>query len=198
MRSLGWRGLRREVTLELAAALPRPSRPEVSTMSKVVLSLVASLLLTVSPALAQEPPAVEQEARAARARFEAARAALLAEAEELMVTGSHVGRGGQPGRFYNLLVDLLQGGEEQDFLELCRHEQVVVRAAGLLAMAKRFPERAVEVIEARRESEAPLEYCPSGCTPERITEGRLATIILDEDAEPLHSDGTPPVPLRKR
>jgi hypothetical protein len=184
--------------LEPAAALPRPSRPEVSTMSKVVLSLVAGLLLTVSPALAQEPAAAEQEARAIRARFEAARAALLAEAEKLMVTGSHVGRGGQPGRFYLLLVDLMEGGAEQDLLELSRHEQVVVRAAGLLALAKRFPEKAVEVIEARRESQVLLEYCPSGCTPEQITEGRLAAIILDEDAEPLDSDGTPPAPLRKR
>lgn len=167
-------------------------------MSKLVPALFAGLLLTVSAALAQDPAGAEQEAKARRARFEAARTALLAEADDLMVAGSHVGRGAQPSRFYLLLVDLMQGGEEQELRELCRHEQVVVRAAGLLAMAKRFPEQAVAVIEARRESQVPLEYCPSGCTPERITEGRLAAIILDEDAEPLDFVGTPPVPLRKR
>lgn len=166
-------------------------------MSKVAPSLVAGVLLTIFPALAQEPAGVAQEAQV-RARFEAARTALLAEAKDLMVTGSHVGRGAQPGRFYRLLVDLVEGGEEQELLELCRHEEVVVRAAGLLAMAKRFPEKAVAVIEARLESQVPLEYCPTGCTSEQITEGRLAAIILDEDAEPLDFDGTPPVPLRRR
>ncbi|MCO5172397.1 MAG: hypothetical protein M9894_39370 [Planctomycetes bacterium] len=140
------------------------------------LALVGVVLATVPLASrAGDPPRSRTE------RFEAARQALLAEAADLAVTGRTVGRGAEPGRFYLLVTELERTGEaKEDYLALVRHEQVVVRAAGLICLARRFPAHAFDVLDARRSSETPLAFNPNGCTVETITEGELVARLLKD------------------
>lgn len=146
-------------------------------MRVLLLLLVPLALAVVAPttALAQDAGA---DARPPAERFAAARQELLAKAADLIVDGSAVGRGAQPGRFYRLVVELSRTGQKEEFLALLEHEQVVVRAAGMVCLAQRFPEEAVPLIRARQNSQVKLWFNPTGCTPEEITEGDFASKLL--------------------
>ncbi len=160
---------------------------------RFTLAASLTLALLVAPgALAQDRPPVE--ARTPAERFAAARQELLASAADLTVDGSTVGRGAQPGRFYTLVRELTRTGRKEDFLALVEHEQVVVRAAGMVCLAQRLPEEAVPVLRARQDSQAKLLFNPNGCTVEEITEGELATKLLN-DADLLEGGHTKPRPL---
>ncbi|MCW8139124.1 MAG: hypothetical protein KIT58_09500 [Planctomycetota bacterium] len=145
-------------------------------MTFVALGLVFGLPAGALPAQGEEAPAHDAE------RFAAARRALLAEASVLDVTGSAVGRGGEPGRFYPLARELERTGREEGLLALLREEAVVARAAGMVCLARRHPAAAVPALRARRGSQTPVRFNPAGCTVEVITEGDLAgKLLLDAD-----------------
>ncbi|MEZ6187874.1 MAG: hypothetical protein R3F62_23055 [Planctomycetota bacterium] len=129
-------------------------------------------------------------------RFAAAKATLLAESEGLAVSGSRVGRGAQPGRFFLLIQDLRVHGTKEQLVALLAHERVVVRLAGAACLAERFPELAAERLEALRASEVPVDYMPSGCTVERATEGYVVQQLY-ANRHALNSDLKPePLPTR--
>ncbi len=162
-----------------------------------VAALLALTLLTAAPAaLAQADPPAAAKAPPAAERFEAARRELVERSADLPVTGSRVGRGAQPGRFYELALELAETGDEAALVALARHEtSAVVRAAGLVALARRFPEAAARELESRLDSRAELELCATGCTFDVVTEGELARRLL-ENADMLEPE-RPARPLKR-
>lgn len=133
---------------------------------------------------------------AAAARFSAARAALLALPPESPVSGSHVGRGAQPGRFYVLSQELAETGQPAQLEALVSHERALLRAAGMVALARTQPPGAYEAIAARAQSQVELRYQPGGCDLRTIREGELAQALLANAN--LLDPGQParPVPVR--
>lgn len=114
--------------------------------------------------------------------FDAARAKLIAEADALTVAGAAVGRGAQQSRFHALVGQLTAAATPAQLEALLAHDHVVVRAAGMVGLARTRGTEAVAALEARRRSDVRLAFQPQGCGVMEISEGELATrLLLDAD-----------------
>ncbi|MBL4845183.1 MAG: hypothetical protein JKY65_06640 [Planctomycetes bacterium] len=140
----------------------------------------------------KKPRSLRQVAKA-KGRADTARAALVKEADQLTVSGEAVGRGRQPGRFFKLASRLAENGDKAALLALLNDEHVVVRAAGMFALAQKHPQDAVRELKAREGSQVKLRLQASGCGVQVVTEGTLATRFL-RNANLLNSL-QPPRPL---
>src|SRR5258706_1267855 len=104
---------------------------------------------------------------------------LLAELRKLdQITGSAVGYGGAPGRFYLLSRNFLDKAKGPDFEQLAEDREPIVRAMGLLGLAQQSDERATRRIIAHLHDRARLAYFPGGCMGSTVPLGVFARELL--------------------
>ncbi|MHC4351479.1 MAG: ankyrin repeat domain-containing protein [Planctomycetota bacterium] len=110
------------------------------------------------------------------------------------VSGSAVGFAARPGAFYTISLILSEPFEEAEFLKMTRDDNPVVRAMGLICLARHDRTRYEETIQSFYSDRTEVRYMPMGCILGGTTLGELAMRILqDPDAldpwSPSHTEG---------
>lgn len=96
------------------------------------------------------------------------------------VSGRAVGAGGGPGEFYTVSLILAEYLGEDDFLGMLKSDAPMVRAMGLICLARADKIKHRSAIEALYTDEAEVEYNPMGCIIGRTTLGELARGLLND------------------
>lgn len=102
----------------------------------------------------------------------------LADLEE--VSGYAVWYSAEPGEFYTCSLILSTPFEEDMFLEMVRHDNPVIRALGLICLAREDTSRYESTIRSFYTDTAEVDYVPFGCVVTSITLNELAASIIDD------------------
>jgi hypothetical protein len=96
------------------------------------------------------------------------------------VSGSAVYYGAEPGDFYTVSLILTEPFEEEKFLNMLQNDNPVVRAMGLICLAREnLPLYAEDILPLCTDT-ARVSYVPAGCVVTGITLDKLArNIIVD-------------------
>lgn len=96
------------------------------------------------------------------------------------VSGSAVGFAARPGAFYTISLILSEPFEEDQFLEMTQNDSPVVRAMGLICLARHDRTRYEKTIQSFYSDRTEVPYMPMGCIIGRETLGKLARSILED------------------
>ncbi len=96
------------------------------------------------------------------------------------VSGGAVYYGAIPGDFYTVSLIVSEPFEEEKFLDMLQNDNPVVRAMGLICLARENPLLYKEKIHSLYADTASVAYVPGGCVVIGITIGDLARNIIEE------------------
>ncbi|MHC4540586.1 MAG: ankyrin repeat domain-containing protein [Planctomycetota bacterium] len=95
------------------------------------------------------------------------------------VAGYAVGPSLVPAGFYTISLILSEPFDEDQFLEMARNDNPVIRAMALICLARQDSARYEETIRSFYTDRAEVEYLPYGCILTHTTLGELASSILE-------------------
>jgi len=96
------------------------------------------------------------------------------------VSGYAVGYGGEPGDFYTTSLILADHLGEDDFLTMAEDPNAVIRAMGLICLARKDIKRHRAVIQSFLQDATEVGYVPIGCVVRSISLAALAQSVLED------------------
>jgi hypothetical protein len=114
-----------------------------------------------------------------------------------IIGGSATGFLLAPGEFFKLSKECLKYGTVEDFKELLKDENAVVRVMGLVCLAQSAPARYAELAKAHSDDNVQVSYI-IGCVIHRATVGQISQRLVNNPYFLGRDEGQLPTPTSSK